>query len=181
VQGEVLNHSIRCTPATPNAVPAAPAWRDGHAGACHWHYPRGGLSRSRPHGMADPGTRHRQAANMAAPGAGAEELSNAPALWLSHDGRASSRGSKLAVVGMLCCGVSLYRAAAGHEDAQGVANSGASCSRERWFQLMRRDNILTSSASFCTPWMGASSITCYLGERIFTHELYMYLKSWQHF
>ena len=131
--------------------------------------------------MADQGTRHRQAANMAAPGAGAEELSNAPALWLSHDGRASSSGSELAVVGMLCCVVSLYQAVAGHEDAQGVANSGASCSRERWFQRLRRDNILTFSASSRTPWMGASSITCYLGERIFTHEIYMYFNSWQHF
>ena len=73
--------------------------------------------------MADPGTRHRQAANMAAPGAGAEELSNAPALWLSHDGRASSCGSELAVVSMLCCAVSLYWAAAGHEDAKGVSKA----------------------------------------------------------
>jgi len=47
--------------------------------------------------------------------------------------------AELAVVDMLSCGVSLYRAAAGHEDAQGVANSGASCSWERWFQLLRRD------------------------------------------
>ena len=33
-----------------------------------------------------------------------------------------------AVVGMLCCGVRLYLVVAGHEDAQGVANCGASCS-----------------------------------------------------
>jgi len=39
---------------------------------------------------------HRQAANMAAPGAGAtKELPNTPALWLSHDGGASSRGYAL--------------------------------------------------------------------------------------
>jgi len=138
-------------------------------------------ARSRPHGMADPGTRHHQAANMAAPGADAEELPIAPARWLSHDGQASSPGLKLAVVGMLCCGVSLYQAAAGHEDAQGVANSGVSCSWERWFQLLRRDNIRTSSASSRTPWMGASSITCYLCERTFMHDLYMYFNSWQHF
>jgi len=39
--------------------------------------------------------------------------------------------AELAVMGMLCCGVSLYRAAAGHEDAQGVSNSSALCSREQ--------------------------------------------------
>ena len=44
-----------------------------------------------------------------------------------------------AVVGMLSCGVKLYLVAAGHEDAQGVANCGASFSPERWFHLMRRD------------------------------------------
>jgi len=45
--------------------------------------------------MANQGTRHRQAANMAAPGAGAEELPNTPALWLSHNGQASSNGNAL--------------------------------------------------------------------------------------
>ena len=49
--------------------------------------------------------------------------------------------AELAVVGMLCCGVSLYRAAAGHQEAQGVAKSGASCSRDRRSQLLCRDNI----------------------------------------
>jgi len=38
--------------------------------------------------------------------------------------------AELAVVGMLYCGVSLYRVAAGYEDTQGVENSVSSCSRE---------------------------------------------------
>jgi len=45
--------------------------------------------------MVDQGTSHRQAANMAAPVAGAEGMPNLPALWISHDGRASSRGYAL--------------------------------------------------------------------------------------
>jgi len=45
------------------------------------------------------------------------------------------------VVGMLSCGVRLYLVEAGHEDARGVSNCGASCSPERWFHLMRRDQI----------------------------------------
>jgi len=49
------------------------------------------------------------------------------------------------VVGMLCCGVRLYLVVTGHEDAQGVANCGASCSLERWFHLMRRDKNPTAS------------------------------------
>ena len=43
------------------------------------------------------------------------------------------------VVGMFYCRVSPYLVAAGHEDVQGVANCSASCSRERWFQMLRRD------------------------------------------
>jgi len=41
----------------------------------------------------------------------------------------------------ICCtaGSELYLVAAGHEDAQGVANYGASFSPEQWFHLMRRD------------------------------------------
>jgi len=39
--------------------------------------------------------------------------------------------AKETVVGMLYCGVRLYLVAAGHEDAQGVANFVSSCSPER--------------------------------------------------
>jgi len=44
-----------------------------------------------------------------------------------------------AVVDILCCGVRLYLVAVGHEDTQGVANCGASCSPEQCFCLLRRD------------------------------------------
>ena len=47
---------------------------------------------------------------------------------------------------MFCCRVSLYLVAAGHEDVQGVANCGASCSREQLFKLLRRDK---SADPFC--------------------------------
>jgi len=75
----------------------------------------------RPHGMGGQGTSHCQTANMVAPVVGAEELPNPPSLY-------SLTTAEQAVVGMLCCGVRLYLVAAGHEDAQGVANCGASCS-----------------------------------------------------
>jgi len=69
---------------------------------------------------------------MAAPVVGAEELQTCP-----HCDSLTT--AEQAVVGMLCCGTSLYLVAAGHEDAQDVTNCGASCSPERWFQLLRRD------------------------------------------
>jgi len=54
-------------------------------------------------------------------------------------------------------GVRLYLVAAGHEDAQGVANCGASC-----FGAMvppAASGQISPSASSCTPSMGTSSIT----------------------
>jgi len=120
-----VNHSTAAsqerTPAKPSAVPGLPAgntcWRT------RWASPVLRTCLIVTHGMGGQGTSHCQTANMAAPVVGAEELPNPPALD-------SLMTAEKAVVGMLCCRVSLYLIAAGHEDAQGVANCGASCSPE---------------------------------------------------
>jgi len=52
-----------------------------------------------------------------------EEFPNPPSLY-------SLTTAEQAVLGILYCGVRLYLVAAGHEDAQGVANCGTSYSLE---------------------------------------------------
>jgi len=84
-------------------------------------------------------------------------------------------------VGMLCCEVSLYLVAAGHEDAQGVANCGASCSPEQWFHLLRRDKSPLPLHGAHLRWVLQTSLSQHgcLSERIFTSEIYMYLHTVQ--
>jgi len=86
-----------------------------------------------------------------------------------------------AVVGMLCCGVRLYLVAVGHEDAQGVANCGASCSLERWFHLMRQGKNSLPLHLAHLRWVLQASLSRHgcLSERMFTSKIYMYLHTVQ--
>jgi len=113
--------------------------------------------------------------NMAAPGAGAAELPNVPALWLSYDSRASSRGSELAVVGSACIRLRqgmkmprVWRTVV----LRATGNEGSSCCVVATSWPLLRPLAHLGWVLQASP---AISVSVYL------HELYMYLNSWQHF
>jgi len=89
--------------------------------------------------------------------------------------------AKQAVVGMPCCGVRLYLVAVGHEDAQGVANCGASCSPEQWFHLLRQNKNPLPLHLAQLRWVLQASLSQHgcLSECMFTSEIYMYLHTVQ--
>jgi len=157
------------TPVKPPAMPGLPAgqtcWRARWASpvlrTCLIATTRYGRSRNQPLPNI-----------MAAPVVGAEELPNPPALWLSHDGQANSRGYAL-LRGQLLSGCGW--------ECQGCGELRASCSPERWFNLLLRDKNLLPLHRAYLRWVLQASLSRHgcLSERIFTSEIYMYLHTVQ--
>jgi len=146
------NHSPRHRSARQRSYPQCPgSQQDRHADTCDWHHPCWGPAWSWPQGMVDQGTSHWQTVNMAVPVVGAEELPNPPALWLSHNGQASSRGYAL-LRGQLVSGCGWAWGCLGCGELWWFFQSGVMVPAVASGQK-------SPSASSCTPSMGTSSIT----------------------